>query len=85
MAMNKKVQGLQGMESGALLEVREVDVGKPPVYLLSRLQELKAATALSELGALSFLEEKGAFSFLEEKGAFSTAEKLLPTVEKLGL
>ena len=62
-----------------------MDAGKPPVYLLTRVEELKAATFLSESGLLSAAEDAGAFSTLENLGAFSLAESLLPTIEKLGL
>jgi hypothetical protein len=83
MAANKKVIGYEGVSGDVLFEGREVDFGRPPVKLLSRIEELKVATGVSELGLLSFLEEKGAFSTLESVGAFSTAEKLLPVIEDL--
>jgi len=91
MAQNKKVIGYQDFDKGGLgeapglFEAREFDRGKPPVYLLSRIEELKLATAVSEAGLLSTAEENGVFSSLEKAGAFSTAEKLLPLVEQLGL
>jgi len=91
MAQEKKVIGFEDFDKGGfneapgLFEAREVDRGKPPVYLLKRIEELKLATAVSEAGILSSLEEAKVFSSLEKAGAFSTAEKLLPTVEKLGL
>jgi len=84
MAAEKKVLELDEFNQG-LFEVREVDVSKPPVQLLSRLEELKAATTVSELGLLSLAEENQVFSKLESAGAFSTIEKLLPTIESLGL
>jgi len=84
MAQNKKVYGF---DDGAdvLFEGREIDAGKPPVYLISRIEELRLATAVSEAGLLSTLEENKVFSSLEKAGAFSTAEKLLPTIEDLKL
>merc|ERR1712039_755031 len=85
MVGGKKVYGFDGYDGEALFEGREVEIEKPPVYLLSRLGELKVATFVSELGLLSTLEENGIFSKLESAGAFSTAEKLLPTIESLGL
>merc|ERR1712060_870113 len=86
MAGNKKVYALDALEyDTGLFEVREVEVSKPPVSLLKRISELKIATAVSEVGLLSTLEENGIFSKLESAGAFSTAEKLLPTIESLGL
>lgn len=86
MAGNKKIYGIDAFDyDTGLFEVREVEISKPPVYLLSRIEELKVATAVSELGVLSALEENGVFSALEKAGAFSTAEKLLPTIESLGL
>lgn len=88
MGPNKKVwtfDGLDGADAAYGFSAREVDAGKPPVYLLTRIEELKAATYVSELGLLSAAENAGIFSTLENAGAFSTAESLLPTVEKLGL
>jgi len=84
MGAEKKVIAYQDFEDG-VFEGREVDAGVPPVYLLSRLNELKFATWVSEAGLLSFAEEKKVFSTLENAGAFSTAEKLLPLVEKFKL
>lgn len=84
MAASKKVIQMENM-NGGLFEARETNLRKPPVYLLSRLEELKAATTLSEVGLLSLAEKNKVFSSLESAGAFSTVEKLLPTIEKLGL
>lgn len=84
MGPQKKVIQMENMDGG-LFEARETDISKPPIYILSRLEELKAATALSNAGLLTLAEENGVFSTLENAGAFSTAEKLLPTIEKLGL
>merc|ERR1719213_451880 len=87
MGANKKVwtfDGLDGADPAYGFSAREVDAGKPPVYLLSRLEELKAATFVSELGLLSLAEDAGVFSTLENAGAFSLAEKAPPLVEKLG-
>ena len=87
MGQNKKVIGFEDFDKGGfseapgLFEASEVDRGKPPVYLLSKIEELKLATTVSELGLLSGAEEAGVFSSLEKAGAFSTAEKLLPTIE----
>lgn len=47
--------------------------------------ETDHTAAVSELGLLSKAEEAGVFSKLESAGAFSTIEKLLPTIEKLGI
>uniref|UniRef100_A0A7S0LPI8 Uncharacterized protein n=1 Tax=Coccolithus braarudii TaxID=221442 RepID=A0A7S0LPI8_9EUKA len=85
MAANKKVWSYEGVDGDVLFEGREVDFGRPPVKLLSRIEELKVATTVSELGLLSFAEENGVFSTLENAGAFSTAEKLLPVIEELGV
>jgi len=88
MGANKKIwtfDGLDGSDPLAGFEAREVDAGKPPVYLLKRIEELKVATAVSEAGLLSAAENAGVFSTLESVGAFSKAEALLPTIEKLGL
>ncbi|EOD40960.1 hypothetical protein EMIHUDRAFT_121818, partial [Emiliania huxleyi CCMP1516] len=84
MGGNKKVYSFEGVDGG-LLEAREVSITKPPVYLLTRLNEMKVATGLAESGLLSAAEEAGVFSKLESAGAFSTAEKLLPLVEKFKL
>ncbi|KAL1521058.1 hypothetical protein AB1Y20_022613 [Prymnesium parvum] len=84
MAAQKKVITMENLDSG-LFEAREVDLRTPPIYLLSRLEELKAATALSEAGLLTLAQENQVFSKLESAGAFSKLEKLLPTVEKFGL
>ena len=86
MAQNKKAFALDGYEyDTGLFENREIDVGKPPVFLLSAVENTKVLTAVSEAGLLSSLEENGVFSKLESAGAFSTIEKTLPTVESLGL
>merc|ERR1711924_319366 len=75
-----------GLETeDGLFEGREVDIGTPPVYLLSGLEKLKAATFVSELGVLTLAEENKVFSTLEGLGAFSAAEKALPLIEKLRL
>lgn len=50
---------------------------------LSRIKELKVATAVAELGLLTQAEELGVFSKLESVGAFSLAEKALPIIENL--
>jgi len=84
MAGEKKTIQMENLENG-LFEAREVDIGVPPVYLLSGLENIKAATALSESGLLTLAEENGVFSTLEGLGAFSLAEKALPTIEKLKL
>ena len=43
MGAEKKVLQMENFENG-LFEVRENDIGRDPVFLLSRLEELKAAT-----------------------------------------
>merc|ERR1719155_244416 len=58
---------------------------KPPLKLLSRLEELGLLTTLSEAGVLSSAESAGLFSKLEAAGAFSTAEKLLPLADKFNV
>merc|ERR1712128_16783 len=58
---------------------------RPPVKILSRINELKISTAVAEAGLLSAAEDAGVFSTLENLGAFSLIEKSLPLVEKLGL
>lgn len=86
MGANKKqlkIEGLAYDPKGPLYEVREVDAGKPPVFLLKGIENLRVATSVSELGVLSKLEEIGAFSKLESLGAFSVAEKALPIIENL--
>merc|ERR1719310_1239386 len=85
MAANKKVISIAGFDDSELYEVREIDVGRPPVYLLKRIEDLRLATTVSELGLLSLAEEAGAFSTLEKLGAFSLAEKALPVIEDLGV
>jgi hypothetical protein len=76
---------LWGFADDGLFEGREVSFAKPPVNLLSRLNEIEASTYIAEAGLLSKAEELGVFSKLESLGAFSTAEALLPTIEKLRL
>ena len=85
MAANKKVISIAGFDDSELYEVREVDVGRPPVYLLKRIEDLRLATSVSEAGLLSAAEENGVFSTLENLGAFSLAEKALPVIEDLGV
>lgn len=58
---------------------------KPPVKLLSRLEELGLLSSLAETGFLSNAEASGLFSKLEAAGAFSSAEKLLPLADKLNV
>ena len=84
MGGNQKVVGFDDIE-GIPFESRELQVQRPPIKLLSRLNEIKLLTAVSELGLLSSAEEAGVFSKLEGAGAFSLIEKTLPLVEKLGL
>merc|ERR1712166_915340 len=72
-------------QQDGLFEGREITFKRPPVRLLSRINELQVATGTAELGLLSFAEENGVFSTLEGLGAFSLAEKALPLVEKLGI
>ena len=78
----KKINSFDDTGNG-VFEVREVSYDKPPVALLSRVEELRWATAVSELGLLSAAEEAGVFSKLESAGAFSKIEALLPTIENL--
>lgn len=86
MGASKKSIEFEGQnDDGFLLEVREIDFGKPPVYLLSRIEQLGVATATAELGLLSKAEELGVFSTLEKLGAFSLIESTLPTIESLGI
>jgi len=85
MGGTKKLWGFVDDGTGVLLEGREVSYKKPPVNLLSRLNEIEAPTTIAELGLLSKAEELGVFSKLEAAGAFSTAEALLPTIENLRL
>ena len=84
MGGNQKVVGFDDIE-GIPFESREIQLKRPPIKLLSRLNEIKLLTAVSELGLLSSAEEAGVFSKLEGAGAFSLIEKTLPLVEKLGL
>merc|ERR1719487_2561707 len=65
MGANKKVISIAGFDDSELYEVREVDVGKPPVYLLKRIEDLRLASTVSELGLLSAAEDAGVFSTLE--------------------
>lgn len=83
MRLEKKVWSFD-VDNG-VLEAREVNVRRPPPKVLSRLNEIKAATAVADLGLLSKLEEVGAFSKLEEAGAFAFIEKFLPFVDKFKL
>ena len=85
MGGEKKVISFENFDNDELFEVREVDKGVPPVFLLSGLEKLKAATFISETGVLTLAEENGVFTKLEELGAFSLAEKALPLIEKLRL
>lgn len=85
MGASKKVISIAGFDDSELYEVREIDYGKPPVYLLKRIEDLRLATAVSEAGLLSAAEDAGVFSTLENLGAFSLAEKALPVIEDLGV
>jgi len=82
--MQKKIITFEGYDGSALFEPREIDYKRPPVKILSRINELKISTAIAEAGLLSAAEDAGVFSTLENLGAFSTIEKLLPTIEKIG-
>jgi hypothetical protein len=82
MGINKKVWSF---EQDGVWEGREVSYTKPPPKVLTRINEIKAATAVANLGVLSKLEEAGAFSKLEEAGAFALIEKTLPFVDKFKL
>ena len=84
MGGNQKVVGFDDVE-GIPFESREIQLQRPPIKLLSRLNEIKLLTAVSEAGLLSAAEDAGVFSKLEGAGAFSLIEKTLPLVEKLGL
>merc|ERR1719478_1616453 len=84
MGGNQKVVGFDDID-GIPFESREIQLKRPPIKLLSRLNEIKLLTAVSEAGLLSGAEEAGVFSKLEGAGAFSLIEKTLPLVEKLGL
>jgi len=92
MQMAKKVQSLEstGKFSG---EIRIDPYGyfeeraetKPPVKILSRVEELKVLSSLADAGVLSGAEQAGVFSKLEASGAFSSIEKLLPLADDLKL
>lgn len=86
MGGNSKKYAFENFEDG-LFEAREVSIVKPPVYFLSRVNELGVLTSVSELGLLSAAAENGVFTKLESVGAFSAVESLLKTgiVEKLKL
>jgi len=58
---------------------------KPPLKLLSRIEELQVLSGLAEAGVLSSAEEAGIFSKLERAGAYSSIEKLLPLADDLKL
>eukprot|EP00316_Scyphosphaera_apsteinii_P022311 CAMPEP_0119312086 /NCGR_PEP_ID=MMETSP1333-20130426/24993_1 /TAXON_ID=418940 /ORGANISM="Scyphosphaera apsteinii, Strain RCC1455" /LENGTH=161 /DNA_ID=CAMNT_0007316639 /DNA_START=125 /DNA_END=610 /DNA_ORIENTATION=- len=74
-----------GVDQDGLMEASQIAAQKPPVKLLSRLDDLEFLTSLSEAGLLSAAEEAGVFSKLEAAGAFSSAEKLLPLADDLKL
>merc|ERR1712166_1036731 len=85
MQVSKKIWTFEGFDDSVLFEAREVSYKRPPVKILSRLNELKISTAVADAGLLSAAEDAGVFSTLENLGAFSLIEKSLPLVEKLGL
>merc|ERR1719258_51589 len=58
---------------------------KPPLKLLTRLEDLGLLSSLGEAGVLSAAEEAGLFSKLESAGAYSSIEKLLPLADKLNV
>merc|ERR1712228_107186 len=74
-----------GVDQDGIMEASQIAEKKPPIKLLSRLDDLELLTALSEAGLLSAAENAGVFSKLEAAGAFSTAEKLLPLADQLKL
>jgi hypothetical protein len=82
MQMKKK---LYSFDNEGLWEGREVSYEREPIKLLTRLNEMEAATAISNLKLLSAAEKAGVFSKLENAGAFSFAEKFLPFVDKFKL
>jgi hypothetical protein len=63
----------------------QLSIQRPPVYLLTRIQELRVATGVADTGLLTTAENAGVFSKLESVGAFSLAEKALPIIEGLKL
>jgi hypothetical protein len=82
LTVNKKVIGF---DQDGLFEGREIAQPKPPLKLLSRVQELRVLTTLADAGLLSKAQEAGVFSKLEEAGAFGLIEKTLPIIDKLGV
>merc|ERR1719453_318301 len=82
MALERK---MISFDQDGVFEGREVAVPKPPMRILTRLEELQVLTSVSDAGLLSAAEEAGVFSKLESAGAFSTIEGLLPTLDKLKL
>ncbi|KAL1529215.1 hypothetical protein AB1Y20_000171 [Prymnesium parvum] len=58
---------------------------KPPLKILTRVEELRVLSNLADAGLLSAAEDAGVFTKLENAGAFATAEKLLPLADKFKL
>lgn len=82
MSANRKVYSF---DNEGVFEAREVSIKRPPVFLLSAVEELRVATGVADAGLLSAAEDAGVFSKLESAGAFSLVEKALPIVEDLRL
>merc|ERR1719231_487155 len=86
MAASKKIISMEGFptNSDELFEVREINYKRPPVKILSRLNEMQVATSVADAGLLSAAEEAGVFSTLDSVGAFSLIEKSPPPREIQG-
>jgi len=80
------VKNAAGYDQDGLFNDLNIGGGKkPPLKILSRVEELRILSTLADTGLLSKAEADGVFTKLEKGKAFSKIEKLLPLADDLKL
>lgn len=84
-AVSPSMAGNLNFDQDGMFDAKPAASGKPPIKILTRVEELRVLSNLADAGLLSSAEEAGLFTKLENAGAFSAAEKLLPLADDLKL